>query len=181
MRFVHSVKSIKEHGNIFQEEISMAEIVLTRIDNRLIHGQVASVWCKSFDIDVLIVAHDATAQDEFRQSLMSMAVPSDVQTYFYSIQDTINACIQMCESKHIMIVCATPDDALKLVEGGLPIKLVNIGNMHMSVGKHQVATTVAVNDKDVECFKKMMELGVELEIQRIPCVEKESLKNLFRS
>ncbi|MDU5020325.1 MAG: PTS sugar transporter subunit IIB, partial [Clostridiales bacterium] len=57
---------------------------------------------------------------------------------------------------------------LKLVEGGVPIKKVNIGNMHMAPGKKQVSKAVCVDDEDIKSFKKLKELGVELEIRIIP-------------
>ena len=69
---------------------------------------------------------------------------------------------------------------LKLVEGGVPIKKVNIGNMHMSEGKRQVATSVAVDDDDVATFRKLQELGVELEIKRVPDTPAESIDKLFK-
>ena len=73
-----------------------------------------------------------------------------------------------------------PTDVLKLVEGGVPIKKVNIGNMHMAEGKRQVAGSVAVDDKDVEAFKKLRDLGVELEIRRVPTEPAESIEKLFK-
>ena len=72
-----------------------------------------------------------------------------------------------------------PEDALRLVEGGVPIKKLNIGNMHMSDGKRQVATSVAVDDTDVAAFKKLQELGVELSIQRVPSTPVEATDKLF--
>ena len=73
----------------------------------------------------------------------------------------------------------TPEDALKLVEGGVPIKVLNIGNMHMSEGKRQVATSVAVDDADVAAFKKLVDLGVKLSIQRVPTTAVEDSSKLF--
>ncbi len=73
----------------------------------------------------------------------------------------------------------TPEDVLTLVKGGVPIKKVNIGNMHMSEGKRQVATSVAVNDEDVAAFKELQELGVELEIRRVPSTPVEDTSKLF--
>ena len=69
---------------------------------------------------------------------------------------------------------------LRLVEGGVPIKKVNIGNMHMAEGKRQVATSVAVDDNDVATFKKLQSLGVELEIQRVPQTGVEDLNKLWK-
>ena len=122
----------------------MPNIVLTRIDERLIHGQVATQWSGVVGANLLLVANDKVATDTFRQGLMDMAAPS------------------------------------KLVEGGVPIKKVNIGNMHMAEGKRQVATSVAVNDEDVAAFKKLMDLGVELEIKRVPDTPAESIDKLFK-
>jgi PTS system N-acetylgalactosamine-specific IIB component len=69
---------------------------------------------------------------------------------------------------------------LRLVEGGVPIKKVNIGNMHMAEGKRQVAGSVAVDDKDVAAFAKLRDLGVELEIRRVPSEPTESIEKLFK-
>ena len=77
-------------------------------------------------------------------------------------------------------MCDSPADVLALVEGGVPIKKVNIGNMHMAEGKRQVATVVAVDDADVEAFKKLMELGVELEIRKVPSESSEDVQKLFK-
>ena len=63
----------------------MPDIRLTRIDNRLIHGQVATQWCGVVGANLLLVANDAVAADEFRQGLMNMAAPSYAQTRFFTI------------------------------------------------------------------------------------------------
>lgn len=158
----------------------MPNILLTRIDNRLIHGQVATQWSGVLGANLLLVANDAVSQDEFRQSLMNMAAPAYAQTRFFSIQKTIDIIGKASPAQKIFIICENPQDVLKLVEGGVPIKKVNIGNMHMADGKRQVATTVAVDDADVEAFKKLRDLGVELEIQRVPDTAPENIEKLFK-
>ena len=77
-------------------------------------------------------------------------------------------------------MCENPTDLLRLVEGGVPLKKVNIGNMHMAEGKRQVAGSVAVDDKDVAAFAKLRELGVELEIRRVPQEASEDIEKLFK-
>ena len=154
----------------------MPDIRLTRIDNRLIHGQVATQWCGVVGANLLLVANDAVAADEFRQGLMNMAAPSYAQTRFFTIEKTINIIHKASANQHIAIICETPQDVLKLVEGGVPIKKVNIGNMHMADGKRQVA----VDDDDVATFRKLQELGVELEIKRVPDTPVENIEKLFK-
>jgi len=158
----------------------MPNIVLTRIDNRLIHGQVATQWTGVVGANLLLVANDEVATDEFRQGLMNMAAPAYAQTRYFTIQKTIDIIDKASDAQKIAIICENPQDVLKLVEGGVPIKKVNIGNMHMADGKRQVATSVAVDDSDVAAFKKMQELGVELEIRRVPDIAAEDINKLFK-
>ena len=159
----------------------MAEpnILLTRIDNRLIHGQIATQWNATLGANLIIVANDDVATNTMRQNLMRMAAPQGVQTRFFSLQKTIEAIGDASDRQQIFIVVETPQDALALVKGGVPIKKVNIGNMHMAEGKHQVATAVAVDDADVAAFRELQDAGVELEIQRIPSTPVEDLAKLF--
>lgn len=158
----------------------MPNIVLTRIDNRLIHGQVATQWCGVVGANLLLVAHDQVATDEFRQGLMNMAAPAYAQTRYFSIEKTCAIIGKASEAQKIAIICENPHDVLRLVEGGVPIKKLNIGNMHMADGKRQVATSVAVDDADVAAFKKLQELGVELEIRRVPDLAAEDINKLFK-
>lgn len=158
----------------------MPNIVLTRIDNRLIHGQVATQWASSVKGNLILVANDKVANDTFRQSLMDMAAPSFCQTRYFTLEKTISVIHKANDAQKIIIMCDSPADVLALVEGGVPIKKVNIGNMHMAEGKRQVATVVAVDDADVEAFKKLQELGVELEIRKVPSESSEDVQKLFK-
>ena len=134
----------------------MPNILLTRIDNRLIHGQVATQWTGAIDANLLLVANDNVAGDKMRQGLMNMAAPSYAQTRFFTVQKTIDIIGKASPAQRIFIICETPQDVVRLVEGGVPIKKVNIGNMHMADGKRQVATSVAVDDSDVAAFKSCL-------------------------
>jgi PTS system N-acetylgalactosamine-specific IIB component len=144
-------------------------ILLTRIDNRLIHGQVATQWNGTLGANLILVANDKVAKDKVRQGLMDMA-----------IQKTIEIIHKASPKQKIFMVVENPQDALKLAEGGVPIKKLNIGNMHMSEGKRQVATTVAIDEADVDAFKKLKEMGVQLVIQRVPTTPVEDEKKLFQ-
>ncbi|MDO4432071.1 MAG: PTS N-acetylgalactosamine transporter subunit IIB [Aerococcaceae bacterium] len=157
----------------------MPNILLTRIDERLIHGQVATQWTGSIGANLLLVANDDVASNTMRQGLMDMAAPAAAQTRYFTLQKTIDIIHKANDKQKIFIICESPSDVLTLVEGGVPIKKLNIGNMHMAEGKRQVATSVAVDDKDVQAFKRLQELGVELEIRRVPQEASEPVEKLF--
>ncbi|MBI6872548.1 PTS N-acetylgalactosamine transporter subunit IIB [Clostridium aciditolerans] len=146
----------------------MSNILLTRIDNRLIHGQVGVTWVNHLGANLIVVVNDEVADDEVQQNLMDMVVPDVIGTRYFTLQKTIDVIHMASENQLIFMVCRTPQDVLKLVEGGVPIKKVNIGNMHFSEGKQQVTSTVSLDESDKEAFRKLHKLGVQLEIRRVP-------------
>ena len=155
-------------------------VALTRIDNRLIHGQVASQWTRETKADILLVASDETAADKFRQELMNMAAPAGVTTMYVPVDDVKKVLEEKCGDKRVMILVANPLDAKRLQEAGVKIERLNIGNMHMAEGKHQVATTVAVDDTDKAYLKQLADNGAELFIQRVPGSPEEPLEKLWK-
>jgi PTS system, mannose/fructose/sorbose family, IIB component len=157
----------------------MPNIILARIDNRLLHGQVATQWTKAIGANLILVANDEVAGNKMRQGLMDMAAPNGVDTRYWTIQKTIDTIHKAADRQKIFIIIESPEDALRLVEGGVPIKKVNVGNMHMSEGKRQVAGVVAIDDNDINAFKALREHGIELEIRKVPTEATESVEKLF--
>lgn len=86
----------------------MPNIVLTRIDNRLIHGQVATQWTSSINANLLLVANDEVAQNKTRQRLMDMAAPTSAETRYFSLQKTIDIIHKAADRQKIFIICETP-------------------------------------------------------------------------
>lgn len=146
----------------------MPNILLTRIDNRLVHGQVGVTWVNHLGANLIIVANDEVAEDTVQQSLMEMVISDAIGIRFFSIQKTIDIINLAAPEQKIFLVCKTPQDALRLVEGGVPIKNINIGNMHFSKGKTQISSTVSIDENDKETLRKLHSLGVELEVRRVP-------------
>ncbi|KEI04893.1 PTS sugar transporter subunit IIB [Clostridium botulinum] len=146
----------------------MPNILLTRIDNRLIHGQVAVTWSNHLGANLILVANDEIVNNEVQQSLMDMAVSDAMETRYFTLQETIDNIQYASDEQLIFLVVKTPQDVLKLVKGGVPIKKVNIGNMHYTEGKTQITSTVSINDSDKQAFKELHNLGIQMEIRRVP-------------
>ena len=146
----------------------MPNILLTRIDNRLIHGQVGMTWSNHLGANLIVVANDKVATDDMQQNLMDMAVSDVVGTRYFTIQETIEKIHYAADDQLIFLVVRNPQDVVKLVEGDVPIRKVNIGNMHFSEGKQQITSTVSLDEADKEAFRRLCVLGVELEIRRVP-------------
>ncbi|RAW82991.1 PTS N-acetylgalactosamine transporter subunit IIB [Photorhabdus laumondii subsp. clarkei] len=157
----------------------MPNILMTRIDNRLVHGQVGVTWTNSLGANLVLVANDQAAGDLMQQNLMDMVVSDGVQTRYFTLQKTIDMIHKAAERQKIFIVCKTPQDVLTLVKGGVPIRFVNVGNMHFAEGKRQIHKTVSVDDSDVVVFRELEQLGVTCEIRRVPDEAGEPIAKLL--
>lgn len=146
----------------------MSNIVLARIDDRLIHGQVVATWASYLGINLIIVVDDEVAQDRTQQILLDLAVPSGILTKYFTTEEVIKKINQLDPNYKIFIIVRNVNVIVKLVENGVPIKKVNVGNMHFKEGKKQISPAVFVDDNDIEVFKKLNELGVKCEIKRVP-------------
>jgi len=155
-------------------------ILLTRIDNRLIHGQVGVTWVNHLGANLILVANDKVAEDPVQQSLMDMVVPDVIQTRFFTIQKTIDVIHKAAARQKIFIVVKDPHDVLRLVKGGVPIKKVNIGNMHYEEGKTQISSTVSVDEADKAAFRELAQLGVELDLRRVPDEKGQNILDLIK-
>jgi PTS system N-acetylgalactosamine-specific IIB component len=155
-------------------------ILLTRVDNRLVHGQVGMTWVNTLGANLIIVADDAVAADPVQQNLMDMVVPETVQNRYFTLEKTARIIDKAAPHQKIIIIIKTPQDALFLVEHGVPIKELNIGNMHFSEGKKQISSTVSVDNNDIETFKKLNDLGVRLEIKGVPSEHGTDLMKLLK-
>lgn len=147
----------------------MPNILLTRIDNRLVHGQVGVTWTKTIGANLLVVANDEASEDPIQQSLMSVtAKSSGVGIRFFSIEKTAAIIGRAAPNQKIFIVCKTPGDVRRLVEAGVELKDVNVGNMHFSEGKRALSKKVYVDDQDMEDLKFLAAKGINVYIQDVP-------------
>lgn len=128
-------------------------IKMTRIDERLIHGQ-GQMWIKSLGVNLCIVANDQAANDPFQQQLMK-AVAQNVSMRFFTIQQTCEIIHKASPKQMIFIVVANPQDALVLVKGGVPIKQINVGNIHNAVGKTKISNYIFIGEEDKRALKEL--------------------------
>ncbi len=147
----------------------MANILLTRIDNRLVHGQVGVTWVRSLGANLIVVADDLTAEDQLQQQLMEVtAKSSHVGIRFFSIQKTIDVINKASDKQLIFLIVRTPEDARRLFDGGVPIDKLNIGNMHFSKGKTEFSKKVYLDETDAENLDYLKSKNVDVFVQDVP-------------
>ena len=155
-------------------------IVLARIDDRLIHGQVATVWSKSTNCQRIIVCDDDVAKDKIRATLLKQVAPAGIKSHVVDLDKAIRVYNNpKYENERCLLLFTNPTSVLYLVEHGVDIKSVNIGGMSFHEGKRQITRAVSVDDKDVESFKKLNEKGIELEIRKVDTDKKVNLMDVL--
>ncbi|VYU77350.1 PTS mannose transporter subunit IIAB [Metakosakonia massiliensis] len=143
-------------------------IGLARIDDRLIHGQVATRWTKETNVTRIIVVSDEVAADTVRKTLLTQVAPPGVTAHVVDVAKMIRVYNNpKYAGERVMLLFTNPTDVLRLVEQGVNITTVNIGGMAYRQGKTQVNNAVSVDEKDIEAFKKLNERNIELEVRKV--------------
>ncbi|WP_315675134.1 mannose/fructose/sorbose PTS transporter subunit IIB [Clostridium sp. 19966] len=143
-------------------------IVLARIDDRLIHGQVATIWSKETRCERIIVCNDDVAKDEIRKTLLVQVAPPGIKASVVDVEKAIRVYKNpKYDGARVLFLFTNPTDVLRMVEGGVDIKSVNIGGMAFKEGKRQINSAISVNNEDVAAFKKLHEKGIELEARKV--------------
>lgn len=143
-------------------------IGLARIDDRFIHGQVATRWTKETNVSRIIVVSDEVAADNVRKTLLTQVAPPGVTAHVVDVAKMIRVYNNpKYAGERVMLLFTNPTDVERIVEGGVKITSVNIGGMAYRQGKTQVNNAVSVDEKDIEAFKKLNARGIELEVRKV--------------
>jgi PTS system mannose-specific IIB component len=159
-------------------------ISLLRIDNRLIHGQVALVWTKYLGVNRIIVANDIIVKNEVQTATLKMACPSTAKCSILTVGDAINVLNDpRADDLKILIVVNNPTDARKIVEAvsGIPcVNISNYGHLDSDLSKRiKITDTVYVSDSDIEDFEQIYKAGKKCEYQVVPTNPAQNMYELI--
>lgn len=155
-------------------------IIGVRIDGRLIHGQVANLWVTKLSITRILVVDDEVAMNTVEKSGLKLATPAGVKLSVLPIEKAAeNILAGKYDSQRLLIVAKKPDRLLKLVERGVPIKEVNVGNMSQTNETRSITKSINVVEKDIEDFKQLNARGVRLTAQMVPSDKSEDFMSLL--
>ena len=156
------------------------KIGLARIDDRLIHGQVATRWTKETNVQRIIVVSDEVANDHVRKTLLTQVAPPGVTAHVVDVDKMVRVWTNPKYGQdRVMLLFTNPTDVLRVVEQGVDIKTVNIGGMAFRQGKTQVNNAVSVDEKDIAAFRKLNERNIELEVRKVSSDQKLKMMDLI--
>jgi PTS system mannose-specific IIB component len=163
------------------------DCVLIRVDNRLVHGQIIEAWVPYLKASRIIVVDDEVASDFFRETVIKMAVPSDVEVRIHSVEDFVKCNAipgnDIGDRVRSIILFSNVWDALRAYALGFSYDKLNIGNIYNEECRQKLSACVLLSDQDIASIQSLLQRGVMIEMRRIPRERPlniaEALKNII--
>lgn len=157
------------------------EIGLARIDDRLIHGQVATRWTKESRVSRIVVVNDDVAKDSVRSTMLKSVAPPGVSAHVVNVEKMIRVYNNPeYAGERMMLLFTNPTDVVRLMEAGVEFKSINVGGMAYKDGKKMITSAVAVDDKDIEAFKALDAKNIELDVRKVSNDSRQYMMDLLK-
>ncbi len=167
------VAQVNQEGNLV--------IGLARIDDRLIHGQVATRWTKESRVTRIVVVNDEVAKDSVRSTMLKSVAPPGVTAHVVPVDKMIRVYNNPeYANERMMLLFTNPTDVVRLMEAGVEFKSINIGGMAYRDGKKMITSAVSVDDKDIEAFKALDAKGIELDVRKVSNDSRQYMMDLLK-
>jgi PTS system mannose-specific IIB component len=144
-------------------------ILLVRVDDRFIHGQILESWIPFLKAQSVVVANDALASDHFQKTIMSMAIPDRITLRIVTLDEV--TCLgqdRELDDKRTLVIVSSIKDAYALYTKGFHFFKLNLGNNKGSQSSRQVSYSVWVDLDDIQMLKELMSRGVDVSLQSVP-------------
>ena len=156
-------------------------IIHARIDERLIHGQVATVWTNTLGANRIMVVNDLAVKDQMQIAALKMAKPAGVKLSILSKRKAVANILagKYDEDKVFLITRDIPDMAY-LIDNDVPLESFNVGNISQKEGSRPIKKSVALTEEDIQIVERLIQNGTNITAQMIPSESKESILNFIK-
>lgn len=144
-------------------------IVLVRLDDRLIHGQVTVKWARKTNPDRIIVVNDQVARDPIAKTTLPLAAPMGVKVSILRVNDAVleyNS--NKWDKEKVFIIAKNPFDVLELVKSGVRFDWLDVGQLGYKERRKRVTRTVSLSENEAKALKQVADMGVKLIYQQLP-------------
>jgi PTS system mannose-specific IIB component len=157
-------------------------VILARIDDRLIHGQVVEGWVNFLKATCILVADDAVAANPLQRAIMEISVPEGLKVIIGKVEDICGMLLSSSlDGERAILLFSNPGDVLRALQAGLSCGSINLGGLHYVPGKKKIMDVCAVNDTDLEALQAILQRGVKIDIQTVPTEKPQPLEKVFKA
>lgn len=145
----------------------MQNLVLTRVDDRLIHGQVMTAWIKNCQANQVVIVDDGVARDEYMIEVLEMAIPEEIAIGIFTKEEGVQFFSQGLDEPTILLVKG-PQVLNYLKDHGIDIEEVDVGGMGARSDRSVLYKNISTSPEENAEFRKLIENGVHVYIQVMP-------------
>ena len=144
-------------------------IIHVRIDERLIHGQVATMWINTLQATRIMVVDDAASEDDIVKMTLKLATPHGVSLSVLNVDKAASRIKEGAyDNQKVFMVVKSPTTLVRLVNLGVQIDEVNVGNIYDKKDKIQIASSIYVSQEMIDAFYELSDKEVHLVKQLVP-------------
>jgi len=156
------------------------KLVLTRIDNRLIHGQVLEAWVPFVQANCIVVANEDIAGNPLKKMMMQVSVPSQMRVEIGTVAESV-ALLKSSELDHcrVLLLFGTTSDAVCAYREGLVYDRLNLGNLQADKGKARLSCTLFLDPTDMDDLELLDQAGIRITSRCIPSDSERSWRKLI--
>lgn len=159
----------------------MKNIVMARIDDRLLHGQVVVSWLPFIKVNEIIIIDDENANDEFMKELIITSAPNGLTTHVFTIEEALDYFKKSLGNERVLILTKKISNIKELLDNKIQINVVNLGGLGYNNERKRYLNFIHLNDEEVKLLQELNEMdNCNFEIQMIPNDKKYSLKELLK-
>ena len=151
-------------------------IVHARVDERLIHGQVATVWTNTVGAQRIMVVNDAAVKDQLQIGALKMAKPA-ILSKRKAIEKILAG---NYDEEKVFLITKDIADMAALIDGGVPLQSFNVGNISQKEGSRAIKKSVALTDEDIQTVRRLTDNGVTITAQMIPSEPNEAILTFIK-
>ncbi|ETY72984.1 PTS system mannose/fructose/N-acetylgalactosamine-transporter subunit IIB [Lactiplantibacillus fabifermentans] len=152
-----------------------------RVDERLIHGQVATIWTHLLDADRIIVVNNEAVHDKLQIGALKLAKPTGVKLSILSVEKGIlNINNGKYADDNCFLITRNIQDMKTLIDGGIPLTAFNVGNIAPREGSHAIKKSVALTEDDVQALRTLLADGIKITAQMVPTESDASIETYLK-
>lgn len=157
-------------------------LLLHRIDDRLIHGQVVVGWGQPLELQFILLVDDDVATSDWEQELYRMGVPPGMDVYFHTVADAPAALAgYAADPRRGLLLTGSVESMAALVAADASLRTVNVGGVHHAEGRTQRLRYVFLTPAEEALLREMQQRGVVVTAQDVPGARPVSLDELLTS
>ncbi len=145
-------------------------VLLVRIDDRLVHGQIINGWIGYLQATLVTVVADSLVENNIRRTFIELSLPPGVKLDVVTTAQVAKRgdLLNSDNNEREIMLFASPADVLQAIQEGLRLPQLTLGGMHHFQGEHRLTTNISLTRQDINDLKQLLNLGIRIKVCALP-------------